>query len=117
MYFEFLIVGIEEMAVYSINHLQVDMAESEFMLDKQAEDITLVVLFNCLLFLLYVYSMSVHEQEDKKTLQKGQEKKLDWSRIDGGPAINIITIEKEVGKTSCWQERKFLRFFSGQGKL
>lgn len=47
------------------------MTESEFMLDKQAEDITLVVLFNCLLFLLYVYSMSVHEQEDKKTLQKG----------------------------------------------
>lgn len=64
--------------------------------------------------------MSVHEQEDKKTLQRGQEKNWNWTRLDGGPATKMIRVErsqeKETGKTSYWQERKFLEFLFGPRK-
>lgn len=69
---------------------------------KQTEDIKSVLLLNCLFFLLCIYNMSVHEQEDKKTLQRGQEKNWNWTRLDGGPATKMIRVErsqeKETGK-------------------
>lgn len=81
---------------------------------KHAEDIIPVMLLNCLFFLLCIYNVSAHEQEDKKTLQRGLEKNWNWARIDREPAIKMITVdrslEREAGKTSSWQERKFVKF-------
>lgn len=37
---------------------------------KQAEDVTMVLLFNYLFFLLCVYSVTAHEQEDERSLQR-----------------------------------------------
>lgn len=43
---------------------------------KQAEDIIPVLLFNCLFFLLCIYNMSVHGQEDKTTERVGKKLEL-----------------------------------------
>lgn len=75
---------------------------------KQAEDIILVLLFNCLFFLLCIHNMSVHEQEDKTTerVEEKLELSKNWWRtsnqndngIRKGGRKNILMARKKISK-------------------
>lgn len=73
------------------------------LVERQTEDIILVLLF---VFLLCIYNMSVHDQEDKKTLWRRYEKSWNWERIDGRPAIKMITEDRKGGRKSILLARK-----------